>query len=152
MFIALWWHSLSIIMFRVIPIVSLYQKITLIYLRCIVMFFNELFSHIISLCVSIIFISRPVFMHTRWLYQLNYITLQFLLCVSVNRVYTTNQEFTNFLIDSDIDVRRSCFIILLFQEDYFHKIQPTCNDSSIFIQNSMLTSLFVVHFIADIQC
>ena len=52
-----------------------------------------------------------------------------------------------FIFDADIYVIRIYFIVLLFQEDHFHQIQPTCNVSSVFIQHYMLAFLFMLHCI-----
>ena len=80
-------------------------------------------------------------MKTRRLYNSNDILLRLCLHIPFKKGYIPNQEYTILSsIDADIYVIRIFFIVLLFQEDHFQKIQPTCNVSSVYGQHSMLYS------------
>ena len=84
---------------------------------------------------------------------LNNISLQLSLCIHFKKGYISNQEYTILsAIDADIYFVRICLIRLLFQENHFHQIYTTCNVSSIYIQNYMLASIFMLHRISAIQC
>ena len=109
-----------------------------IYIHCVTIsinnpYFSALYYYlfrwfvplIISIFLSIMFISHPLFMKIKLLYQSNDIPWQLCLCINLKKVYRYNQEYAIFSAnDVHIHVIRSCLIRLIFQEYHFHQIHP----------------------------
>ena len=70
-------------------------------------------------------------MITRRFYQSNDIPSKLYLYINFMKGFISNKEYTILsAIDTDVYVRKSCLIRLLFQEYHFHQINTTCNVSS----------------------
>ena len=97
--------------------------------------------------------------------SIHYITLIFKFKIIIS-IHNNDKNFNNYLFfsdeffkilvyhlkyDVDIHINRSCFIILLFQEEIIHQIISTCNVSFMFILHYMLASIFMLHYISGIK-
>ena len=129
-----------ILVYYYISIVLLYQGITIILLHCNVVFLNKI-------CLSYHFFPHHFnfissFHRNQMIISFNLYSITIIFVYYFQEgIYISNQEYTEFSeIDTDIYVSRSCLIILLFQEDHFRQIHPTCNVISIYSQHSMLAS------------
>ena len=129
----------------------LYQTITLIFVHCTVISFNNIFNPITPLFVSIISISHPVFMKTRLLYKANYISLRLCLRIPFKKGYISNQECTNFQELMQTFMLEE--VVSLYC--YFRKINFTKDSQhemlTIFSRHAMLASIIVFHCVSDTQ-
>ena len=75
------------------PLCSYIKKPSYFFFIVLLCFQHNVFTHNISLYVSIIFISHPVCMKTRWLYHSNEISFELCLRIYLKKGYTPNQEY-----------------------------------------------------------
>ena len=114
--------SFNILVYYLISIVFLYQIITLIFLHCTVIYFqSNIFSHITSLFVSIIFISHIVFKKNTIISVKLFLIANMFVYYLQEGIYTQPKIYNFSEIDTDIYVSICCFVILLFQENHSAK-------------------------------
>ena len=101
-------------------------------------FLLNMFYHVTSLCVSIIFISRPIFMRTSLLYQSNDILIQFSFVLlsrrgiyPINNIRYSQQSMQTFMLAGFVS--SDCYSRKIIFKKY--------------IRHAML-----VQFLADMQC
>ena len=155
MFIVFQWHLLSIILSQKwykysvrysLTVVFQYQTTTIIFLHCTVIFLIKICSLVLHHFVFLTFLSDIHFPCKLDDYIIQMAFHCNFVCVWLSRkdIYPIN-NIQYFLNDAKIYVSRSCFIVLLFREDYFYSIQPSYKVSSIFSQHVMLAYLFMYH-------